>query len=372
MIPVYKPYFTKDNLKYAHDAIDSTWVSSSGKYLELSEELLKEYLGVNYIILTNNGTNANHLMAKALMKRTNTKSLLVPSNAYVAAWNPFLYDKFFNLVPVDMDLETWNADLDGKLHLAENLLVVHNLGNIVNVPEIKKNYPHLNIVEDACEAFGGMYCLTEKDTIYVRAGTEGLCSAFSFYGNKNITSGEGGAFVTNDEELYKYTKLIWGQGQTSKKFVHSELGYNYRMTNVQAAILYGQLLDYALINHLKNALFFKYLNSLSDVEGISLQKMDDKCSHAGWMFGVRFHGNPFYQRAEEYFKIRGIETRPFFYTINTHNHLRGIKRYPKGTVLQNEIVIFPSYPELSRETESLNRIIEEIKNYARILENSVF
>lgn len=366
MIPVYKPYLNERNLKYAHDALDSTWVSSNGRYIELAEERLRTLLNVKHVLLTANGTVANHLMAKCLRLRTNQRNIIVPSNAYVAAWNPFLYDRFFRLIPVDMDLGTWNADLEGQLHKAENLLVVHNLGNVENVAKIVMKYPHLNIVEDACEAFGGLYF----NKGWHHAGTKSLCSTFSFYGNKNITSGEGGAFVTNDDELYAYAKHIWGQAQDpSQKFIHTDIGYNYRMTNVQAAILYGQLLDWDTIRMGKRSVMLYYQWRLQDVKGISLQKFDQSTVHSNWMFGVRFHNNPSYEYAKAFFHDRGIETRPFFYTINKHKHLPTTHNFVNGSILEQQVVVFPSYPQL--ETKQLEIIAEEIEHYARILEGGI-
>lgn len=360
MIPVYRPYLPPKSLEYAHEALDSTWISSQGKYMELATEELKQHLDVKHALLCANGTVANHLMAKCLRLRTTKKNVIVPSNAYVAAWNPFLYDGFFRLMPVDMNLDTWNAELTDRLHSAENLLVVHNLGNIQNVPRIAEKYPHLNIVEDACEAFGGSYWnVNEKSRM---AGTAAMCSTLSFYANKNITSGEGGAFVTNDDELYTYARLIWGQGQSEKKFVHTDLGYNYRMTNVQAAILYGQLQLFDEIFDRKDSIWEHYFDELSHVSGIQLQQSEPGVLISSWMFGVRFLGNPAYETAESYFKNIGIETRPFFYTINKHKHLWGIEKFPNGEILEREVVVFPSYPDLTKE--QVAEIIKGIKVYA--------
>lgn len=364
MIPVYKPFLPPRAMKYAHDALDSTWVSSQGRYMELAEDELRKWTKVKNILLTNNGTTANHLMAKCLRLRTTRREIVVPSNVYVAAWNPLKYDGFFRLKPVDMDLATWNADLENKLHGVGNLLVVHNLGNVQDVRKILEKYPDINIIQDACEAFGGEY-YDEFSQIPIYAGKYGLGSTFSFYGNKNITTGEGGAFVTDDDELYEYARLIWGQGQSQEKFVHTELGYNYRMTNVQAALLYGQLQVWPEILSRKVDLWWDYHEQLKDVEGVQLQAQEPTTSHALWMFGVRFLGQSSYEYAKIFFDAVGIETRPFFYTINKHKHLKGIHTFPNGELLEKEIVIFPSYPELTKK--EIDYICKEIKIYAGIV-----
>ena len=245
MIPIYKPYFTEQNLKHAYNAISSGWVSSQGEYLDLAKNKLKEILGCKYLILTNNGTTATHLLAIALkFKYPHITKIIVPNNVYVAAWNSFLYDKNYELIPIDANLDTWNFDLskiEEKLDKNTAILIVHNVGNVVNVPQLKKQFPNTIVLEDNCEGFLGKY--EDKYT-----GTESFASSISFFGNKTLTSGEGGAFITNDDEVFEFINTAKNQGQSEVKFIHNQLGYNYRMTNVQAAILYGQILD---LNYIK-------------------------------------------------------------------------------------------------------------------------
>ena len=156
MIPIYKPYLPKYSLDYAHDALNSTWVSSRGKYVQMAQERLQELLQVPYILLVNNGTSACHLMSKALYyahPAKGKKKIIVPNNVYVAAWNAFLFDDNYTLIPVDANIDTWNIDLEkldiaikGNPDAAE--LIVHNIGNIINVPALQKKYPTVNFIED--------------------------------------------------------------------------------------------------------------------------------------------------------------------------------------------------------------------------------
>ncbi len=322
MINVYKPYLPPKSLKYAHDALDSSWISSQGKYLELVKEKISDFLGIKYVILTNNGTAANHLMAKGLKFKYNwIKNILVPNNVYVAAWNGFLFDRGdYRLVNVDTDLDTWNIDLESyniEKYRSDAVLVVHNLGNIVNVPNLRKDDPLKIFVEDNCEGFGGKY-------FKKYSGTESFISTISFYANKNVTSGEGGAVITNDQDVYEYMKTLWGQGQSSEKFIHVYMGYNYRMTNVQAAILLGQLEIYPEIKERKENIFYTYRNLLSNIDNVRLQKITENTEHSNWMFGIRILGNKDYKTTEHFFLKNGIEIRPFFYSIQRHNYLRGI------------------------------------------------
>ena len=354
MIPVYKPYLPPEVLTHAHAALDSTWISSKGKYIPLIEQQLSsmhsnEDVRINNALVCCNGTAATHLLSRMLKKGfPKINKLIVPNNVYVAAWNAFLYDGFFELEAVDADLDTWNWDTEklydllGKSNLEETaLLAVHNIGNIVNVPQIQKDWKGLVIVEDNCEGFLGKYG-------HCYSGTLSFASSMSFFGNKTATSGEGGAIVVPD--LYKgYIYKLRSQGQSDERFVHDEFGYNYRMTNVQAAILHGQLLNINTIIQKKSYVFDMYKELLKDIDEIAFQKSDPDTKHANWMFGIRFKGGTGYQNAEKFFNNNYIDVRPMFYPVHAHKHLEHIKSYGGSAVaeqLNKECLILPSYPEL--------------------------
>ena len=370
MIPVYKPYLPDNSLKYAHEALDSTWLSSQGKFLSIVTEKLQELLGAKYVIPLNNGTSACHLVAKTLYRAckpsVGKKKIIVPDNVYVAAWNAFLFDKDYELIPVETNLDTWNYDLFILDHMIStqpdaDVLIVHNIGNVINVPALQRKHPNTHFVEDNCEGFLGKY-------EGLQTGTASFASAISFFGNKNITSGEGGAFVTNFEEAYQYAKCIQGQGQSNKRFVHNEIGYNYRMTNIQAAILYGQLEILPDILRMKQNVFDIYRQSFSDREDIKIQIQEANTESANWMFGIRVPDSHGYEEAEQYFKKHQIEIRPMFYTISDHAHL---KHHPdifgvdstKAHLLNKECFIIPSYPEL--DIDKQNHIICSVNEYVK-------
>jgi perosamine synthetase len=361
MIPVYKPYLTKNNLKYAHEAIDSGWISSQGEYLDLTKNKLKEILGCKYLILTNNGTTATHLLALALkFKYPHINKIIVPNNVYIAAWNSFLYDRNYELIPIDADLETWNFDLSKiKEKLDENtaILVVHNIGNIVNVPELKRQFPNTVILEDNCEGFLGKY---ENK----HSGTESFASSISFFGNKTLTSGEGGAFITNDDDVFEFINITKNQGQSEVKFIHNQLGYNYRMTNIQAAILYGQILDLNYILERKKSIFKLYRDNLKDIPNIKFQKIENNTSHSNWMFGVRFLDFNIDDKKKLELGLfeNGIDSRPLFYDITQHSYLSHIECInTNAKTLQSQCVILPSYPELTNSQVMF--ICNKIKKY---------
>lgn len=368
MIPIYKPYITPKSLEYAHDALNSTWLSSHGKYLQLAQEYLQNFLGVKYVLPLNNGTSACHLMAKCVSQFHHKTKVIVPDNVYAAAWNAFLFDKDYELIPINADIDTWNVDLS-KLHSTINafpeaaVLLVHNIGNIINVPELKRKYPFTVFIEDNCEGLFGEY-----ENIW--SGTASFVSAISFFGNKNITSGEGGALITNNEDAYLYAKRVQNQGQSDTRFVHSELGYNYRMTNVQAAILMGQLELLPDILHKKDAVFSFYRGYLENRDDILLQQIPENTQHANWMFGVRLPGIKGFSKAEAFFRSHNVEIRPMFYPINSHPYIKSIRAhsnldtsYHNARLLNEECIILPSYPELTMDEQ--NHIIHVLKEYVR-------
>jgi len=360
-IPIYQPYLPKKSLKYAHEAIDSGWISSLGKYKNLCEEKLKEMFGYKYLLLVNNGTAAIHLVSKCLKYRyPHIERVIVPNNIYCAGWNAFLYDKDFKLFCSKIDIDTWNIKLE-SVRQCDAILIVHNLGNIFNVPKLKREINNV-IVEDNCEGLGGKY-----EGFY--SGTKSICSSLSFFANKNITCGEGGAFCTEDEELYDYANLVHGQGQSKKRYIHSILGYNFRMTNIQAALLLGQLEIFDEIMKRKQEIFNYYREELLKVEEVKIQKIEDNTSPSNWMFGIRIPGEDGYTEIEKYFNDKGIETRPLFYPIDYHAHLWSNsfvdidKNDRLPSILSDECFMIPSYPELTKNDQKY--IIETIKNYCR-------
>lgn len=364
MIPIYKPYLPKESLKYAYDAIESGWISSIGDYKNIASNKLCKLLDVKKCLLVSNGTVATHLVVKALKyKFPNAKRIIVPNNVYVAAYNSLLFDSLseFQIECVDSDLNTWNADYSNiKTEPDENtvFMIVHNMGNPVNVPALKRRFTKSIFVEDNCEGIFGQY--EQKCT-----GTQSFCSSVSFFGNKNITTGEGGAVLFNDEDVYEYIHKVHGQGQSNVRFIHDVLGYNYRMTNVHAALLLGQLDYFEQIKQKKINLFKTYKQYLFDNQGITFQQEEYNCNHSNWMFGVRIMNNGSYEDTKLFFDSKGIETRPLFYPINRHEHLQHIKCETKNsTLLNRECVILPSYPEL-REVE-IEYITDCIKKYTKL------
>lgn len=360
MIPIYKPYLPEYITKYAKDAIDSTWISSIGKYKDMAIEQLQNYFKIKYVILTNNGTSALHLVSKATQfSFPERRSIFAPDNVYISCWNCFLYDRYYGIKVIPTNINTWNFDYN---HIEDGniILCVHNLGNIINIDTLKKMYPNSVFVEDNCEGLFGKY--NGKFS-----GTDSFCSACSFFGNKNITSGEGGAFFTNNLDVYNEMHKIHGQGQTNRKFIHDVLGYNYRMTNVQAAFIYGSMLHIDEILERKKFIFEYYREKFADIDGVLIQTQDEGTEHSNWMMGVRIKNRKI--DYNNFFLQKGIETRPMFYPISYHLHLSSSDNSQTDQVselLSEECFFIPSFPELDKK--QLDYIIENVKMFS--LENS--
>jgi perosamine synthetase len=357
MIPVYKPYLTKDILKYAHDALDSTWISSKGDYLNKVKDKLKEILNVKYVILTNNGTCANHLMACGLKyKYPEIEYLFVSNNCYIEAYNPFQINPIYNILPIDVNIDTWNFDYsnlrDSDWYKDKAaFLLVHNISGISSPPP--KDYI---FIEDNCEGFLGKY-----DGVYT--GTKSLISTASFYGNKTLTSGEGGLICTQDEDIFEYLNTLRTHGVSSDKFVFDSLGFNYRMTNIQAALLYGQLEYIHEIKDRKHHIFELYKKELQDIKNIKFQETDKNTEASEWMFGFRIEDITESKRKELelYLYHHDIETRTMFPPINYHKHYNWFAgKIKNAKIIYDSTIILPSYPELQdNQIKYISKIIKK-------------
>lgn len=374
MINIYEPNIKKYSSS-AIDAINSGWISNHGIYVKKSTDKLKEILKIKNVILMANGTCATHCLFLALKyKYPELKKIYVSNNCYVAAWNSLLmeYSKE-NIEVLKMDLETWNinTDIDYINSLDKNaaVLIVHNLGNIINVPRLKRLRPDLIFIEDNCEGLFGKY-----EDIYSGTSEQTLCSSISFYGNKIITTGEGGAFLTNDDDIYNYIIKAYSQGLSKKRYLHDTHAYNYRMTNIQAAFLYDQLNDLDNILTNKNNIFKNYENLLENLiinNKIKLFKKEDSTDNAYWIFSIRIINNKLtHEELYNYFYKNNIDTRPFFYPINKHKHLSDINFNDEiPDILNNDIIMIPSSPLISFEEQKY--IVECINKYVFLLDNNI-
>lgn len=353
MIPVYKPYLNNYK-KSATRAIESGWISNYGIFVENTENKLREKFDVKYCILMNNGTSATHCLFLALkFKYPHIQKIYVPNNTFVAGWNCALMEYNKNQLEVmKINPKTLNIDTSEEYikSLDKNscVLIIHNLGNIVNVPRLKRIRPDLIFIEDNCEGFTGKY-----ENTYSGMSKSTLCSSVSFYANKILTTGEGGAFFTNDRNIYDYIKSVYSHGMTNVRYVHENLAYNYRMTNIQAGFLYDQLNDLENILKLKENLFNYYDKLLqrlfSEGKVMKLQKEKDTVS-ANWMYCLLIPKLN-YEVIEKHMNEKNIQIRPFFYDIREHKHLSDISVEYEQIKNRNNGIMLPSYPGLEKNEQ---------------------
>jgi perosamine synthetase len=356
MIPIYKPYLKKYK-ESAINAINSEWVSNHGLYVDLATDKIKSVLNTKYCILMNNGTSSTHCLFKALkFKYPNISKIYIPNNVFVSPWNCGINEYTENIFevmkinPITMNIDTSEEEIM-KLEKNSAMLIVHNLGNIVNVPRLKRLRPDIIFIEDNCEGIFGKY-----ENIYSGTSEASLASAVSFYGNKTITTGEGGAFFTNDIEIYKYIKTYFSHGMSQERYIHNVLGTNYRMTNVQAGLLYDQLNDIEHILSLKKSIFDNYdklFINLLKLNKINILVSEKDTIKSNWMYTIIIQ-NIKYNDFERYMNEKNIQIRPFFYDIHKHEHLKDIKKVSEQEFTKNITeygVMLPSYPELTEQEQ---------------------
>jgi perosamine synthetase len=360
MIPIYEP----DILKYkqsALEAVNSGWISNHGKFIGLASSKLVELTGSKHCILMNNGTSATRCLLKALKYKYPSLNLIyVPNNVFAAVWNCVSEEYESTGVKIEVlevDRETLNMNCDQKYinTLKDNaaVFVVHNMGNIVNVPYLKTIRPDLVFVEDNCEGFLGKY-----GGVYT--GVAALCSSISFYGNKNITTGEGGAFLTNDDALFEYIKTYCNHGMSSTRYIHKVIGTNFRMTNIQAGFLYDQLNDIQSIISRKKIVFENYkelLYPLMSSGKISLLKSADNTEISYWIFALKINREIDYNKTEQFFGERLIQIRPAFYDFREHS----IYDFTSDNIqFKTNTIMIPSSPSiLYSEQQYIVKIITE-------------
>lgn len=358
MINIYEPNI-KQYTESAHKAINDGWISNHGEFISKSTNKLNEIFKTNYSILMCNGTCATHCLFLSLKyKYPNITKIYMPNNVYIAAWNSALMVyNISNLELMKMDLDTWNIntkdDYICSLELNTAMLIVHNLGNIINVPRLKRLRPDIIFIEDNCEGFTGKY-----EGIYSGTSDSSLCSSISFYGNKIITTGEGGAFITQHKDIYDYIIKIYSQGMSNIRYLHDVHAYNYRMTNIESAFLYDQLNDINSILENKRKIFKNYeylLNELIIQNKIKLVKNEDNTQSADWIFALQIiDNNKTIEETCQFFRDNNIDIRPFFYPINKHLHLINLENNDTiSNILNKEIIMIPSSPIITYEEQKI-------------------
>lgn len=362
-VPIASPDLAGNEFKYLMDAFISTWISSTGEYIGRFENNFSRYCQCKYGIAVSNGTAAIHLALIALGIGKGDE-VIVPDLTFAASVNPVLY---VGATPVIVDVEKDSWCIDPKeiekavTKKTKAIIPVHLYGQpceMDKIMKIAKKY-NLYVIEDCAEAHGAKF----KGR---KVGSFGNIGCFSFFANKIITTGEGGMCVTNSKELYSKICVLKDHGMNkSKKYWHDEVGYNYRMTNLQAAIGVAQLERIEDILEKRSLVEKNYFNKLSNVSFIEFQKKNltnrDKTT---WLICALIKNG----RRDECIGMlakMGIDTRPFFYPLSSMNLY---KKYAFGVnPITKEIskmgINFPTANDLSLEKiEKIGKVLGENKN----------
>ena len=347
-IPVSEPYITELELKYITRAVKSGWVSSLGKYITQFEENFADYCGSKYSLATSNGTTALHLALTASNIQSGDE-VIVPDFTFVATANAV---KYCGAKPVFVDIEpnTLCIDPDSILHaITKNtkaIIPVHIYGHPANmqaIMEIAEKY-NLIVIEDCAEAHGA--AIGEK-----KVGTFGKCGVFSFYGNKIITSGEGGMLITDDEKLYIRSKILRDHAMSStKRYWHTEIGFNYRLTNIQAALATAQLEKIEKIIKKRITIFEKYSKRLKRNLRLKLNYTLPGYKNVFWMIRLEIEGYDEEKRNKlmDNLKQKGIDSRPYFYPVSDMPMYESADT-PVTHSLYSRGINLPSYQRLTDE-----------------------
>lgn len=358
-IPIYQPTLSGREKEYVIDCLDSTWISSKGKYIQKFEELFADKIKVNHATTVSNGTVALHLALLALGIGPGDE-VIVPTLTYIASVNAI---KYTGATPVFVDSvrETWQMDpkdVERKITTKTRaIMAVHLYGHPCDMDALMAiaQEHDLFVIEDCAEAFGTLY----KG---VPVGGFGHISTFSFFGNKTITTGEGGMVVTNDQTLYQRAIHFKGQGLAAhRQYWHDVIGYNYRMTNICAAIGLAQLEQADEFIDKKCNIAQWYREGLAGLP-VEVHGQFGDVKHSYWMVSILVEKPIQRDALREHLSQNGIETRPLFYPVHTMPmYSDKFQRHPVAEDLGWRGINLPSWPGLS--LNQINEITLLIRNY---------
>jgi perosamine synthetase len=362
LIPVASPVFAGREREYVAECMETGWISSSGKYVELFEAAFAEFCGVRHAVTCCNGTAALHLALAALGVGPGDE-VIVPTLTFVATANAVTYCGA-RPVFVDSEPESWNLDasqVESKITpRTKGIIAVHLYGHPAGMDALRAvaRRRGLFLLEDAAEAHGALY----KGR---RAGSLGDAAAFSFYGNKIISTGEGGMVVTDDGALAARVRLLRGQGMDSeRRYWFPVVGYNYRMMNLPAAVGLAQLERADWHIGRRREVAETYLRLLRGVPSLHWQAEDARARHAYWMFTVILGEGIALSRDALMGRLLGlgVETRPVFYPLHRLPPYREAARgeeFPVAEGLARRGVSLPTWAGLG--ADDLSYVCERLR-----------
>jgi perosamine synthetase len=358
-IPISEPSITDLEIEFVTNAVKSTWISSLGEYIDRFESSFAAFCDSEYAVAVSNGTVAIHL-ALVSMGIKEGDEVIVPDLSFVATANAVLHagaqPVFADIDPFSlcMDPEDFKRKITSK---TKAVMPVHLYGHPANMPvinEIASEYG-IRVVEDAAEAHGAT--INGK-----KVGSFGHCATFSFYGNKNITTGEGGMITTNDAQLYHTLKYLRDHGMSKeKRYWHTQLGYNYRLTNLQAALGCAQMERIHEIMAKRQQIFDSYSEYLQGLDGVSLNRTYPWATNAYWLITLQV--DRFSEEQRDGFiadlKQHGIDSRPFFYPMSQMPYLKTDANTPVAHEVYKKGINLPIFFGL--QEDEVKYICETVK-----------
>jgi perosamine synthetase len=358
MIPVSAPLLAGNELDYVRDCIATGWVSSAGSYVTRFEQAWADYCGMKHGVAVSSGTAALQVAIDALRLGPGDE-VVMPAFTIISC---ALAVVRAGAVPVlvDSDPETYCLDVEQVAAAVTSrtraLMPVHIYGHPADMDPLIElaEQRGLAIVEDAAEAHGCEYLSRHRDRRWVRCGGLGTLSTFSFYANKLVSTGEGGMVLTNSGELAERARSLRNLCFQQHRFYHEELGYNYRFSNVQAALGLAQTERLNEILDRKRQIGTLYDGLLADIRGITLPPRRDWATVNYWMYNLVLADDVPCDAATvaAQLKARGIETRPFFVGLHQQPALRARGlfhkvRLPVTERLSQRGLCLPSGPGLT-------------------------
>ena len=357
---LYEPLLGKDEKKFVHDCLKSNWISSKGKYISKFEKKFSKFLNIRYSLSVSNGTAALHLALLALNLKKSDE-IIVPTFTYISPVNAIKYINS-KVKFLDSNLDTWQIDID---RLEKNIskktkaiIVPHLYGQMCDIQKLKRicRIKKIFLIEDCAEAFG---CYYKKKHL----GTFGDISTFSFFGSKTITTGEGGMVCTNNKQFADRIYKLKMVGVVKDRYYwHDIIGYNYRMTNICAAIGLGQLKIAKSILKKKKNVFNNYKYYFKNVN-IKMNKEFPYTKSSFWLINIFVNNKKTRDGLAKYLKKNKIETRNTFNPVHKMPMYKNISKrkiFSNANTLSDTGLSLPSGPSLKKG---------EIKNICNLVIN---
>jgi len=348
MIGIHEPKISSDDIKFLSKAARSNWVSTGGPMISRFESALKKYLKAKFVLVTQSGTASLQLAIKLLRPKLNDE-ILVPTITFVSPVNAIIYN---NCKPIFFDCDnSLNIDLNKVkefLHLKTKLvkksgrylcinkktkkriiaiIVTHVFGKPVEIDEIRsicKKY-NISLIEDAAESLGSKFTEGKIKNKFTSTGSRAGC--ISFNGNKIITTGSGGALITNNKKDYEYLRYLLNQAKDDNdRFIHNELGYNYRMNNLQAALGLSQLKRIETFLKCKHRILKDYKRFLLNNDYIEIISTLNN-NYNNWLILIKIKKKLNQNKLLKYFKSKKIQLRAIWYPNHKQKYLKKYESY---------------------------------------------